>query len=209
MRKIYTIYWIIALIVIELIFFIGYKNIVHFDVILENQKQLFEILILLIWLISGKLIIETIDYIKESRVKNLKETFNLILDYDEKIEMLLDRIKHIDNRKKKDITVEELWKLLVESLNAIKILLFIETIERIVENSFGDKNHKMFQIHIEHIYTKVGLSLWFKKYLVRDPNGNIVFEWSIKKRMQSQGDNLELIEKFLKKYNNIAKNFKE
>ncbi|MDP2103311.1 MAG: hypothetical protein Q8K26_00125, partial [Candidatus Gracilibacteria bacterium] len=171
------------------------------------QKQLFEILILLIGLISGKLIIETIDYVKESRVKNLKETFNLILDYDEKIEMLLDRIEHIDNRKKKDVTIEKLGKLLIESLNIIKILLLIETIERIVENSFGDKNHKMFQIHIEHIYTKVQFSLWFKKYLVRDPNGNIVFEGSIKKRMQSQGDNGELIEKFLKKCNSITQNF--
>lgn len=201
MKKVYIIYWIIVFIVIELIFFIGYKNIVHFDKLLENQKQLFEILILLIWLISGKLIIETIDYVKESRIKNLKETFNLILDYDKKIEDLLNAIISLD-KVKKTSDFEELWKSLVESYGMIKILLLIETIDQIINNSFWDKNYKIFQIHLEHIYLKVYSSLWFKKYLIRDKiTQKVIFPPGISNRWRLQGDNSEFVDKFLEKCN--------
>lgn len=81
---------------IEIIFFGGSKYATDFSTLLEDQKQLFEIVVLLIGLMSGKLIIEAIDFVQESRVKTLKETFNLIVEYDKQIDVLIDSIKSLD-----------------------------------------------------------------------------------------------------------------
>lgn len=76
-------------------------------------------------------------------------------------------MENFENRRT-DSDLEKIQALLIESYNVIKILLLIETINQIIENSFGDKNYKIFQIHLEHIYLKTYSSLWFKKYLIRD-----------------------------------------
>lgn len=95
--------YIVLFFVIEVVSFLIYYNFIDFKNILEFQKLFLEIFILFIWLLSWKLIYETINYIKENRVKNVDDICKKLLEYDNIINDIMQKAPNIKVKTDFDI----------------------------------------------------------------------------------------------------------
>lgn len=117
--------YIVLFFVIEVVSFLIYYNFIDFKNILEFQKLFLEIFILFIWLLSWKLIYETINYIKENRVKNVDDICKKLLEYDNIINDIMQKAPNIKVKTDFDIA---------------KAIVLLHTMEKIVEISSNNDN---------------------------------------------------------------------
>lgn len=107
---------------------------------LEIIKLFLEIVILFIALLSWKLIYETFLYIKESRIKNIKTTIELLNYYDKELDELLLNINSIN---------EPL------SFEILKIFWIINSLDEVVLLNRKDKNYIIYKNFLNNIYFKI------------------------------------------------------
>lgn len=126
---------------------------------LELIKLFLEVFILLVWILSGKLIYEIIIYIKESRIKNIKNMLELLWKYDSDIIDLLLCIKNIKD-----------WF----SQESLKILFILNSLQEILILERWSTYFKIYNNFLNSIFIKVYLN-FLKNNLIKKDWNNIVF----------------------------------
>lgn len=155
---------------------------------LELIKLFLEVFILLVWILSWKLIYEIIIYIKESRIKNIKNMLELLWKYDNDIIELLLCIKNI-----------KYWF----SQESLKILFILYSLQEILILEKNSPYFKIYNNFLNSIFIKVYLN-FLKNNLIKKDWNNIIFSKQLESNIKLSTWKKDTYNKTLNKFSTFC-----